>query len=87
MVSDFHTLDSNNFISHITLALAIEGWACWLMILPIFLIAASIGGLIGGYLKLKRRNDRLNISLLILIPFLISPVEQLIEKIVAIISK
>src|SRR5690606_5641931 len=25
----------------ITLALAIEGWACWLMILPIFLIAAS----------------------------------------------
>tara|TARA_R110000737_G_scaffold351839_2_gene395339 strand:- start:826 stop:1782 length:957 start_codon:yes stop_codon:yes gene_type:complete len=65
----------------ITLALAIEGWACWLMILPIFLIAASIGGLIGGYLKLKRRNDRLNISLLILIPFLISPVEQLIEKI------
>lgn len=65
----------------ITLALAIEGWACWLMILPVFLIAASIGGLIGGYLKLKRRNDRLNISLLILIPFLISPVEQLIENI------
>lgn len=65
----------------ITLALAIEGWACWLMILPVFLIAASIGGLIGGYLKLKRRNDRLNISLLFLIPFLISPVEQLIENI------
>lgn len=65
----------------ITLALAIEGWACWLMILPIFLITASIGGLIGGYLKRKRRNDRLNISFLILIPFLISPVEQLIEKI------
>ncbi len=65
----------------ITLALAIEGWACWLMILPVFLIAASIGGLIGGYLKLKRRNDRLNISLLVLVPFLISPAEQLIEKI------
>lgn len=65
----------------ITLALAIEGWACWLMILPVFLIAASIGGLIGGYLKLKKRNDRLNISLLILIHFLISPMEQLIEKI------
>ncbi|HBK70070.1 MAG TPA: hypothetical protein DDZ39_00165, partial [Flavobacteriaceae bacterium] len=64
----------------ITLLLAIEGWACWLMILPVFLIATSIGGLIGGYLKLKRRNDRLNISLLVLIPFLISPVEQLIEK-------
>jgi hypothetical protein len=65
----------------ITLAFAIEGWACWLMILPVFLIAASIGGLFGGYLKLKKRNDKLNISLLVLIPFLISPVEQLIEKI------
>ncbi|WP_062058649.1 hypothetical protein [Aquimarina longa] len=65
----------------ITLILAIEGWACWLMILPIFLIAASIGGLIGGYLKLKKRNDSLNISILILLPFLISPTEQLIEKI------
>jgi len=65
----------------ITLILAIEGWACWLMILPVFLIAASIGGLIGSYLKLKRRNDRLNFSLLILIPFLTSPAEQLIETI------
>ncbi|WKX75899.1 hypothetical protein [Zobellia laminariae] len=65
----------------ITLAFAIEGWACWLMILPIFLIAASIGGIIGGYLKLKKRNDKLNISFLLLLPFLISPVEQLIEKI------
>lgn len=65
----------------ITLVLAIEGWACWLMILPVFLIAASIGGIIGGYLKLKRRNDRLNISVLLLLPFLISPIEQLIEQI------
>jgi hypothetical protein len=65
----------------ITLLFAIEGWACWLMILPIFLIAASIGGLIGGYLKLKKRNDRLNISILFLLPFLLSPTEQLIEKI------
>ena len=65
----------------ITLVFAIEGWACWLMILPVFLIAASVGGLIGGYLKLKSRNDKLNISLLVLIPFLISPVEQLVEKI------
>ena len=65
----------------ITISFAIEGWACWLMILPVFLVAASIGGIIGGYLKLKRRNDRLNISLLVLIPFLFSPVEQLIEKI------
>ncbi len=65
----------------ITLVLEIEGWACWLMILPVFLIGASIGGMIGGYLKLRKRNDKLNISLLALLPLLISPVEQLIERI------
>ncbi len=65
----------------ITLLLAIEGWACWLMILPIFLIASSIGGIIGGYLILKKKNDKLNVSILIFLPFLVSPLEQLIEKI------
>ena len=65
----------------ITLALAIEGLACWLMILPIFLIAASIGGLLGGYLKIRKRNDRLNISLLVLLPLLIGPIESMIETI------
>ena len=33
----------------LTLAFYLEGWACWLMVLPLFLLAASIGGLIGGY--------------------------------------
>ncbi|MCZ2355987.1 MAG: hypothetical protein LC115_04740 [Bacteroidia bacterium] len=65
----------------ITLALAIEGWACWLMILPVFLIAASIGGLIGGYLKTKKANNRLNISILVFLPFLIGPIESLIDTI------
>ena len=51
------------------------------MILPIFLVAASIGGLLAGYLKLKQRNNRLHISLLVLLPLVVSPVEQLIEKI------
>ena len=65
----------------ITIILAIEGWACWLMILPLFLFAASIGGFIGGYLKSKKRNDKLNISILFLLPFIISPLESLIETI------
>jgi hypothetical protein len=38
----------------ITLLFQIEGWACWLMVLPLFLVAASIGGLVGGYFKLKK---------------------------------
>lgn len=66
-----------------TLALAIEGWACWLMILPVFLIAASVGGLIGGYLKLHKQNDSLNISAMFLLPFLFAPLESLIDEIPA----
>ena len=62
----------------ITLMLSIEGWACWIMAFPLFLIAASIGGLIGGYLKLKKSNNKLNISLLFLLPLFISPIESMI---------
>ena len=67
----------------LTLAWGIEGWACWIMILPVFLLAASIGGLFGGYLKNHKKNDRLNISLLVLLPFLVGPIESVIETIPA----
>lgn len=64
----------------LTLAFAWEGWACWLMALPLFLVAASVGGLIGGYLKL-RKNDKAYISVLALLPFFLSPAEQFIGSI------
>jgi len=67
----------------ITLLFNIEGWACWLMILPVFLIAASIGGLLGGYLKLTKKNNKLNISIMVLIPFVLSPLESCMEQIPA----
>ncbi len=66
----------------ITLVLAIEGWACWIMALPLFLAGASVGGLIGGYLKLKK-SRKIQISLLVLLPFLISPLENQIGPIPA----
>lgn len=59
----------------ITLAVQIEGWACWLMILPVFLVMASAGGFIGRALNDWRNRNRLNMSLLALLPLLISPVE------------
>lgn len=66
----------------LTMALAVEGWACWLMALPIFLPAASIGGLVAGRFKLKKhKNENTYISILVLLPFLISPIEQLIGSI------
>jgi hypothetical protein len=68
------------FFFFITLAASWEGWACWLMILPLFLIAASIGGLIGAYLKLKKKN-RSYLSLLVLLPIFIAPVERFVGAI------
>ena len=65
----------------LTLAFAMEGWACWLMVLPLFLIAASIGGLIGGYFKLRKKDNKTYISILVLMPLFISPIEHLIGAI------
>ncbi len=67
----------------LTLLFAIEGWACWLMILPLFLIASSIGGLLGAYLKRKQNENKLSISLLVLMPLLLGPMENLLETIPA----
>ena len=64
----------------LTLTLAIEGWACWLMILPIFLILSSLGGLTAGYYKIRKynRSQNLNLSLILLLPFLAVPLEKLL---------
>lgn len=65
----------------LTLALAWEGWACWIMVLPLFLIAASIGGLIGGYFKLRKKDNKIYISVLTLFPLFLAPVEQMVGAI------
>lgn len=65
----------------ITLALSIEGWACWLMILPLFMVAASVGGFIGGYLKVRKQNQNFNISILMLLPLFAAPIENMIGTI------
>lgn len=62
----------------ITFVLAIEGWPCLVMILPVFLIAASLGGTLGGYLKSRKRDNNVQVSLLVLLPLVISPIEHAI---------
>jgi hypothetical protein len=62
----------------ITIAFAIEGWACWIMILPIFLLAASLGGFLGGYLKRRQHRRNLKITFLVFLPFLLAPIESFI---------
>jgi uncharacterized membrane protein len=65
-----------------TIAFQIEGWGCWIMILPLFLLFASIGGLIAGYIKTRKskKNQNLNVSIVVLLPFLIGPIEKSIPR-------
>jgi len=64
----------------LTLMFAIEGWACWLMILPIFLIFASLGGLAAGYFRHRRDHPsgKLQVSLVLCLPFLLSFIEHFV---------
>lgn len=65
----------------LTLLLSVEGWACWLMMLPVFLILASLGGLAAGYFKLKKHSsaNRLNVSMVFALPLLLFPVEDAVS--------
>lgn len=67
----------------ITLLFYLEGWACWIMVLPLFLGAASIGGFIGAYFKIKQseKNGKMYVSILALLPFFLAPIESAVNKI------
>ncbi len=62
-----------------TILLKLEGWACWIMVLPVFMLASSIGGYLGAYIK-NRKNNKLHLSLITILPLLISPLENQIES-------
>jgi hypothetical protein len=64
-----------------TFTFHIEGWACWIMISPLFLLASSIGGHIGGYFKNRKKNNERFISAFVLLPFFISPIENMVGSI------
>ncbi|MCG9900715.1 MAG: hypothetical protein MH132_11985 [Hydrotalea sp.] len=63
-----------------TLAVAWEGWACWIMVLPLFLVASSIGGVVGAYFKFRKKS-KLYVSFLVFLPLLTSPLEQMVGAI------
>jgi hypothetical protein len=52
-----------------------EGMICALMALPVFLVMALLGGFIGVRIFKRNRTD-LNISLIVLLPFIIAPFEN-----------
>jgi hypothetical protein len=60
----------------LTLIFDLEGWACWLMALPLFAGAASIGGLIARYYIRKQKNENIYSSIIVLLPLVLSPIEN-----------
>jgi hypothetical protein len=64
----------------ITILFNMEGWACWLMILPIFLILAGLGGLTARHYKIKRANKSY-VFIVIILPFFMAPIEKVIGAI------
>jgi hypothetical protein len=64
----------------LTLFFSIEGWACWLMIMPMFLIMAGLGGLMARHYKTKRAN-KTYVFIVMLLPFFMAPIERFIGAI------
>ncbi|WP_158993105.1 hypothetical protein [Mucilaginibacter sp. L196] len=63
----------------ITLLFNTEGWACWMMALPVFLVSASFGGYFAHKYRewTNNRNNGIQLSLIVLLPFMIVPLENL----------
>lgn len=61
------------------LVFRLEGWACWMMALPLFLLAASFGGAIASFFE--RRSGPSTMSLAMLLPLLAAPLERMVETI------
>jgi hypothetical protein len=60
-----------------TLLVSLEGLACWIMILPVFLLLSLLGGWIAARQKIRRADNksRLKVSLVLCMPFILSALE------------
>lgn len=65
----------------ITIGFSIEGWACWIMILPIFLAISVFGGGVAARQKLRhdKFKDSFKVSIVLLAPFFLSSLEHYVQ--------
>lgn len=64
----------------ITMVLSLEGWACWIMLFPLLAFFSSVGGLVAGHFRLMQESQKLHISIMFLIPLILSPIESSLPK-------
>jgi len=64
----------------LTILFGIEGLACWIMVLPIFFIFSSLGGLIAHGTRKSQRNNRGKVqgAVVLFLPLLLAPLEKLL---------
>jgi hypothetical protein len=61
-----------------TVVLLLEGSICILMVAPGFLILSSLGGLLGLWLKSRKKGGTATLSAILVLPFISSPIESAI---------
>ncbi|HEY6902293.1 MAG TPA: hypothetical protein VI233_16670 [Puia sp.] len=64
----------------VTLAFGIEGAGCWIMIMPIWMIASSIGGVVAGRRRGRQKDDsqKLQGGWVLFLPIVCAPIEKLL---------
>ena len=58
----------------------LEGLICIVLVVPVFMIAGILGGLIGGAIHNHARVNRATLPTLALLPFLVGPLENLLPQ-------
>ena len=61
-------------------AFNLEGLICIVLILPVFMVASIIGGLIVGYIINNTQYSKSTLNSLLILPLLMSPVESLLPE-------
>ena len=62
------------------MALMLEGSICIVMATPIFLVAASVGGVFAGFVSEKLARSRATLGAAFLLPLILAPIESGLDK-------
>lgn len=66
----------------ITIVFKVEGAACWIMVLPIFFIVSSVGGIVARAVRKSHKNkeNKMQGAMVLFLPLLLTPLEKLLPN-------